>query len=98
LGEGAASKSESVMTARIKPVAEPYPANVQAVFDRLPRSWMPPFLQHQRRSLDRARVSSSDEAILELVVMAGYYRTVGSLARGLLLPPEPKVSRPFPAA
>ena len=31
------------MPARIEPAAHPYPANVQAAFDRFPRSWMPPF-------------------------------------------------------
>ena len=185
------------MTARIEPITEPYPANVQAVFDRLPRSWMPPFglfttlarhgelferfirgapgyllgtrVRVRQREVLLLRVtarcgceyewgmrvhyfadiagltaeqicatvhgqadspcwtsedailirladelhdtcsinddlwtalrdSSSDETILELVVMAGYYRTVSYLARSLLLPPEPNVSRPFPAA
>ena len=38
------------------------------------------------------------EAILELLMLAGYYRTVGYLANGLRLPLEPDVSRPFPAA
>ena len=44
------------------------------------------------------RAAFSDEAILELMVMAGYYRTVGYLANGLRLPLEPNVGRPFPAA
>ncbi len=185
------------MTARIEPVSPPYPANVQAAFDRLPRSWMPPFrlfttlARHaelferfirgapsympgshvsvrQREVLllrvtarcrceyewgmrvyyfadeagltpeqVRAKVHDSadspcwpggaailirladelhdscgisdelwralraafnDEAILELIMMAGYYRTVGYLANGLRLPVEPNVGRPFPAA
>jgi alkylhydroperoxidase family enzyme len=185
------------MTARITPAAKPYPAGVQAAFDRFPQSWMPPFrlfttlARHpelferfirgapsympgacvsvrQREVLllrvtarcrceyewgmrvhyfaDEAGLTSeqiaatvhgdagnacwqsgdavlirladelhdscgisddlwsalhgafSDEAILELVVMAGYYRTVGYLAVGLRLPVEPKVGRAFPAA
>jgi hypothetical protein len=44
------------------------------------------------------RAAFADEAILELLLLAGYYRTVGYLANGLRLPPEPDVSRPFPAA
>jgi alkylhydroperoxidase family enzyme len=44
------------------------------------------------------RAAFEDEAILELLMLAGYYRTVGYLANGLRLPPEPDVSRPFPAA
>ena len=185
------------MPARIEPAADPYPAKVQAAFDRFPRSWMPPFrlfttlARHaelferfirgapsylpgshvsvrQREVLllrvtarcrceyewgmrvhyfageagltseqvratvhDNAdsacwpsddavlirladelhdscdisdelwrtlRAAFSDEAILELIAMAGYYRTVGYLANGLRLPLEPKVGRPFPAA
>jgi len=185
------------MTARIEPVTAPYPANVQAAFERFPRSWMPPFrlfttlARHpelferfvrgapsylpgthvsvrQREILllrvtarcrceyewgmrvhyfaDKAelnvkqvratvhgdagsacwlngdavlirladelhdtcsisdelwnalRAAFGDDAILELVVMAGYYRTVGYLALGLRLPLEPKVGRSFPAA
>ncbi len=185
------------MTARIEPAPEPYPANVQAAFDRFPRSWMPPFrlfttlarhpelferfirgapsylpgtqvsvrqrevlllrvtarcrceyewgmrvhyfadeagltAEQVRASLhgdagsacwqsddavlirladelhetcsigdelwDALQAAFSAEAILELVVMAGYYRTVGYLAQGLRLPLEPRVGRPFPAA
>ena len=185
------------MPARIEAAAHPYAANVQAAFDRFPRSWMPPFrlfttlARHaelferfirgapsylpgshvsvrQREVLllrvtarcrceyewgmrvhyfaDQAgltpeqvratvhenadsacwpsgeavlirladelhdscdisdglwralRAAFSDEAILELMVMAGYYRTVGYLAIGLRLPLEPNVGRPFPAA
>jgi alkylhydroperoxidase family enzyme len=43
------------------------------------------------------RAAFEDEAILELLMLAGYYRTVGYLANGLRLPLEPDVSRPFPA-
>ena len=39
----------------------------------------------------------SEEAILQLLLMAGNYRTVACLANGLQLPLEPKVGRPFPA-
>src|SRR5258705_282107 len=31
------------MTARLEPATAPYPDKVQAAFDRMPRSWMPPF-------------------------------------------------------
>ena len=34
--------------------------------------------------------------VLELLVMAGYYRTVGYVANALRLPLEPEVGRPFP--
>ena len=44
------------------------------------------------------RAAFEDEAILELLMLAGYYRTVGYLANGLRLLPEPDVSRRFPAA
>ncbi len=40
----------------------------------------------------------SDEAILEALLLAGYYRTVAYLANGLRLPPEPDKCRPFPEA
>jgi alkylhydroperoxidase family enzyme len=43
------------------------------------------------------RTTFSDEAILQLLLMAGYYRTVAYLANGLQLPLEPQVGRPFPA-
>jgi alkylhydroperoxidase family enzyme len=39
----------------------------------------------------------SEEAILQLLLMAGNYRTVACLANGLQLPLEPNVGRPFPA-
>lgn len=185
------------MTPRLQAAPEPYPANVQAAFDRMPRSWMPPFrlfttlARHaelferfirgapaylpgthltirQREVLllrvtarcrcnyewgmrvhyfaDEAGLSAAqihasvhgdaggpcwnaeeavlvrladelhgncdigdelwsalrpmfgDEAILELLMIAGYYRTVGYLANGLRLPHERDVCRPFPAA
>jgi alkylhydroperoxidase family enzyme len=38
----------------------------------------------------------SDEAIIQFLLMAGYYRTVSCLANGLRLPLEPMVGRPFP--
>jgi alkylhydroperoxidase family enzyme len=41
--------------------------------------------------------SFSDEAIMQLLMMAGYYRTVAYVANGLKLPLEPVVGRPFPA-
>ena len=31
------------MTARLSPATPPYPDKIQAAFDRMPRSWMPPF-------------------------------------------------------
>jgi alkylhydroperoxidase family enzyme len=42
------------------------------------------------------RAAFSEEAILQLLLMAGYYRTVAYLANGLRLPLEPGVGRPFP--
>jgi alkylhydroperoxidase family enzyme len=42
------------------------------------------------------RAAFPEEAILQLLMMAGYYRTVAYLANGLRLPLEPKVGRPFP--
>ena len=36
------------------------------------------------------------EAILELLMLAGYYRMVGYVANSLRLPLEPEVGRPFP--
>jgi alkylhydroperoxidase family enzyme len=42
------------------------------------------------------RATFSAEAILQLLMMAGYYRTVAYLANGLRLPLEPRVGRPFP--
>jgi alkylhydroperoxidase family enzyme len=43
------------------------------------------------------RAGLTEEAILQLLLMAGHYRTVAYLANGLRLPLEPKVGRPFPA-
>lgn len=39
----------------------------------------------------------SGEAILEMLLLAGYYRTVAYIANGLRLPPEPGICRDFPA-
>lgn len=38
----------------------------------------------------------SAEAILQLLMLAGYYRTMAYLANGLHLPLEPGLARPFP--
>jgi len=38
----------------------------------------------------------SEEAVIQLLLMAGYYRTVATIANGLRLPLE-QVGRPFPA-
>jgi hypothetical protein len=35
----------------------------------------------------------SDEAVIELLMLAGYYRTVSYLVNGLRLPLEPKTPR-----
>jgi len=43
------------------------------------------------------RAAFSEEAILQLLLMAGSYRTVAYIANGLRLPLEPNVGRPFPA-
>lgn len=40
----------------------------------------------------------AEEAILEALMLAGYYRTVAYLANGLRLSPEPGICRPFPMA
>jgi len=42
------------------------------------------------------RAAFSDEAILELLLLAGFYRTVSYLTNALRLPPEPFAAR-FPA-
>jgi alkylhydroperoxidase family enzyme len=42
------------------------------------------------------RATFDDQAILELLVMAGYYRTVAYVAKGLRLPLEPRVGLSFP--
>jgi alkylhydroperoxidase family enzyme len=38
----------------------------------------------------------ADEAILELLLLAGYYRTVAYIANGLRLPPEGGLCHPWP--
>jgi alkylhydroperoxidase family enzyme len=43
------------------------------------------------------RAAFSEEAILQMLLMAGNYRTVAYVANGLRLPLEPGVGRPFPA-
>ena len=42
------------------------------------------------------RATLSEEAILQLLMMAGYYRSVACIANALRLPPEPGKGRPFP--
>jgi alkylhydroperoxidase family enzyme len=42
------------------------------------------------------RAAFSEEAVMQLLLMAGYYRTVATIANGLRLPLEPRVGRPFP--
>ncbi|HZD25304.1 MAG TPA: carboxymuconolactone decarboxylase family protein [Alphaproteobacteria bacterium] len=42
------------------------------------------------------RAAFTEEAILQLIMMAGYYRTVAYIANGTRLPLEPKVARSFP--
>ncbi len=42
------------------------------------------------------RAAFSEEAILQLIMMAGYYRTVAYVANGAKLPLEPGICRPFP--
>jgi alkylhydroperoxidase family enzyme len=44
------------------------------------------------------RAAFSEEAVMQLLLMAGYYRSVATIANGLRLPLEPEVGRPFPAA
>jgi hypothetical protein len=41
-------------------------------------------------------VDFTDEALLQLLLMAGHYRTNAYLAKGLKLPVDPRASRPFP--
>jgi alkylhydroperoxidase family enzyme len=45
---------------------------------------------------DEMKATFSEEAIIQFLLMAGYYRTVSCLANGLRLPLEPVVGRPFP--
>lgn len=47
---------------------------------------------------DDLRRHFTEEALLQLMLMAGHYRTNAYLSRGLQLPVEPRVSRPFPSA
>jgi alkylhydroperoxidase family enzyme len=42
------------------------------------------------------RAAFSEEAVIQLLMMAGYYRTVATIANALRLPLEPQVGRPFP--
>jgi alkylhydroperoxidase family enzyme len=42
------------------------------------------------------RNAFTEEAVLQLIMMAGYYRTVAYVANGTRLSIEPKVGRPFP--
>lgn len=44
------------------------------------------------------RADFSEEAILQLLLMAGHYRTNAYATKGLRLPVEPRVSRGFPSA
>ena len=46
----------------------------------------------------KLRATFSEEAVMQLLLMAGHYRTVAYIANGLRLPLEPNVGRPFPAA
>jgi alkylhydroperoxidase family enzyme len=43
------------------------------------------------------RAIFSEEAVMQLLLMAGHYRTVAYIANALQLPLEPGVGRPFPA-
>lgn len=56
---------------------------------------------HERCDIDDAlwaelRAAFSEEALLELLLLAGFYRTVSCLTNALRLPPEPFAQR-FPA-
>jgi alkylhydroperoxidase family enzyme len=44
------------------------------------------------------RAAFSDEAILQLILLAGHYRTNAYLSVGLQVPVDPRVTRLFPAA
>jgi alkylhydroperoxidase family enzyme len=44
------------------------------------------------------RTAFTEAAILQMIMMAGYYRTVAYVANGLRLPMEAGVGRPFPQA
>ncbi len=43
------------------------------------------------------RAEFTEKALLQLMLMAGHYRTNAYLAKGLELPVEPRVGRPFPS-
>jgi alkylhydroperoxidase family enzyme len=47
---------------------------------------------------DELRAGFSDEAILQLILLAGHYRTNAYVSVGLQVPVDPRVRRPFPAA
>jgi hypothetical protein len=40
----------------------------------------------------------SEQAILQLLLLAGHYRTNAYVSVGLQVPVDPRVKRPFPAA
>ena len=44
------------------------------------------------------RAAFSEEAILQLLLLAGHYRTNAYVSIGLQVPVDPRVTRPFPAA
>jgi hypothetical protein len=82
---------------RIAPVSPPFAPKVQALFDRLPASWSPPFaiftvLARDERLL--SRFIGSSVAYLEPSHVTVRQREVLLLRLSL----EPKVGRPFPAA
>jgi alkylhydroperoxidase family enzyme len=58
---------------------------------------------HDTASIDDAlwadvRAAFSEEAILQLILLAGHYRTNAYVSVGLRMPVEPRVTRPFPNA
>jgi len=44
------------------------------------------------------RDAFSEQAILQLLLLAGHYRTNAYVSVGLQVPVDPRVTRPFPAA
>jgi alkylhydroperoxidase family enzyme len=44
-----------------------------------------------------ARETFSEEAMLQLILLAGHYRTNAYVSAGLQVPVDPRVTRPFPA-
>jgi alkylhydroperoxidase family enzyme len=44
------------------------------------------------------RAGFSEEAVLQLILLAGHYRTNAYVSVGLQVPIDPRVKRPFPAA